>query len=163
MTIDYKNIIQNSIGKTVHNIVRVQTFFNDEEDADGFGDLELTFTDNTNLTLLGVGNADSIAVSNCKITTPKTYNVTENDIVSWKRIGMNDAKYWKSIIGLTLRFVEVKKSSDSFSVRESLTACVLNFDSNFITFYETMSDSTKFFVNKPLPENYRNRIAETIK
>jgi hypothetical protein len=80
--------IKNCIGKTVSDIARVQYYYNDQEDQDGFGDLEITFSDSSHLTLKGF-DADSIKGENILAEIPKTFKVSDNDIASWKRIDMN--------------------------------------------------------------------------
>ena len=66
--------INNCFGKIVSDITRVQSYFNNEEDTDGFGDLEFKFMDNSYLTLTGLGDAESIVAYNDKIKIPKPYN-----------------------------------------------------------------------------------------
>ena len=74
--------IRSCIGKTVSDIARVQCYFNDHEDEDGFGDLEIKFSDDSYLTLLGIGDAESIKAVNRKAKIPEPFNVADNDVCS---------------------------------------------------------------------------------
>ena len=140
---DTINALKNCIGKTIKNLTRIQSYFNDNEDDDGFGDLELMFTDNSYLTLSGEGDATSIRANNTIAKVPKTFNVTDNDICSWKRIELKEQK-WLKMANQKLESVEVEWES------ESLVACKLNLQNDFITFFENGSDANKFFINEPL-------------
>jgi hypothetical protein len=144
-------VIKNCIGKTVSDIARIQYYYNDREDLDGFGDLEITFIDNSFLTLTGLGDAESIKAISEKADIPKMFNVTDNDVASWKRIDLKGDKEWKKIIGQNLQNAEIIWNIHKELDLETLISCVLFFYRDFITFYETGSDSAKFFVNRPLP------------
>jgi|GEM_PF-3176316 hypothetical protein len=154
--------IRNCVGKTVSDVARVQYYFNDQEDNDGFGDLEITFDDKSHLTLTGIGDAESIKADNKKAEIYKTYNVTENDVASWKRLDLKDDKNWKNIIGQTLQTAEVEWNIYQ-DIDDRIVACVLHFDTDFVTFFETNSDTNKFYVNKPLPLVNRQTKIENIK
>jgi len=126
---------------------RVQYYFNDEEDTDGFGDLELVLDDNTYLTLLGAGDATSIRAANAKANIPEPIKVTDNDEGTWKRHELKEDEDWKILIGQVLISAEVEWMDDR------LIACALHFDSDFLIFYETGADANKFFLNKPFDTN----------
>lgn len=155
--------IKNCIGKTVSDVARVQYYFNDQEDDDGFGDLEITFDDNSFLTLTGIGDAESIKVNNKKAEIHKTYNVTDNDVASWKRLDLKNDQDWKKIIGQTLQTAEAEWFPYP-DIDDRLVACVLHFENDFVSFYETGSDANKFYVNHPLPSvDRKTRIEKIIK
>jgi hypothetical protein len=165
VTRDYTSTIRairNCVGKTVSDVARVQYYFNDQEDNDGFGDLEITFDDNFHLTLTGIGDAESIKADNKKAEIYNTYNVTENDVASWKRLDLKDDKDWKNIIGQTLQTAEVEWNTYQ-DIDDRIVACVLHFDTDFVTFFETNSDTNKFYVNKPLPAVNSQTKIENIK
>jgi hypothetical protein len=84
--------IKNCIGKRVSDVARIQYYFNDQEDSDGFGNLEITFADNSFLTLKGVGDAESIMADNKKGEVYETFNVTDKDIISWRRLDLKNDK-----------------------------------------------------------------------
>lgn len=154
--------ISNVIGKTVSDVARVQYYFNNLEDDDGFGNLEITFSDNSYLTLMGFGDAESIKAQNHKAIIYETFNVNENDVASWKRIDLKNVQDWKKLIGQKLQNAEVEwnlyKDNDN-----RIVACVLRFNTDFVTFYETGSDTNKFYVNKTLPTADRQTRIERIK
>lgn len=142
--------IKNCIGKTVLDISRVQSYFNDIEDSDGFGDLEFHFTDNSFLTLTGIGDAESIKATNGKANIPETFNVTNNDVCSWKRLNLKSDTNWNRIIAQTLNSAEIEWNINNAGDNR-IGACVLQLDSDFITFFETGSDNNKFYINIKLP------------
>lgn len=142
--------IKDCIGKTVSGVARVKYYFNEQEDDDGFGNLEITFSDNSYLTLMGLGDAESIQADNNKAIIYETYNVTDNDVASWKRIDLKSDLDWKQIIGQKLHTAELEWNIYN-EIENRVTACVLHFDTDFVTFYETSSDANKFYVNKKLP------------
>lgn len=152
--------ITNCIGKTVLDVARVQYYFNNQE-SDGFGNLEITFSDNSYLTLMGLGDAESIQADNKKAEIYQTFNVTDNHIASWKRLRLNEDLNWKKIIGQTLKTAEVEWLSYQ-NVEDKLIACVLYFDIDYFIFYETGSDSNKFYVNQSLPLLNRQKRTEKI-
>ncbi len=154
--------IQNCIGKTVMEIARVQTYLNDQEDEDGFGDLEIKFVDNLYLSLVGNGDAETIKADNKKVTEPKSFNVSERDIISWRRVILNEEESWQKIIGQTLYSVEIELKKYR-NIGDQITACSMHFNTDFVTFYETNSDSNKFFVNKTLPKVKGQKRIEIIK
>jgi len=154
--------IKNCIGKTVSGVARVQSFFNDQEDNDGFGDLEITFNDRFFLTLSGIGDAQSIKADNKKAEVYQTYNVTDDDVVSWKRLGFKDNKDWKKIIVQILHKAEVEWFLNP-DTDDRLVACVLHFENDFVSFYETGSDANKFYINQPLATVDRQTRIEEIK
>ena len=134
------------IGKTIAGISRVQYFFNETEDKDGFGDLEITFTDNSFLTLSGAGDDVSIRATNKRSDIAESLKVADNNVCSWKRLDLNDDVKWKTMISQTLKSAEVKWNPTE-KQDEKLVACILKFDKDFISFYETGWDSNKFFIN----------------
>lgn len=142
--------IKNCIGKTVLDISRVQSYFNDIEDSDGFGDLEFHFTDNSFLTLTGIGDAESIKATNEKAHIPEIFNVTDKDFCSWKRLNLKSDTNWNSIIEQTLNSAEIEWKINN-DLDNRIGACVLHFDSDFITFFEKGSDNNKFYINIKLP------------
>ena len=142
--------IRNCIGKVVVDIVRVQYFYNDMEDNDGFGDLEITFVGDFHLTLIGGGDADSMMAENVKADIPKTFRLSDDDIASWKSLDLKEDQNWRKLIGQTLRSAEVEWNTYS-NVPTFLSACVLHFDTDYLTFYKTETDANKFFLNQPLP------------
>ena len=135
--------IKNCIGKIVDDVSRVQYFFNDKENSEGIGDLEFTFSDKHILSLLGIGDAESIKAINVKIDIPIAYNPTDNDVCSWKRIDLKKDKDWNKIVGQTLRKVEVV-----YYLNNYIIACLLHFDDDYILFYETGSDENRFVINE---------------
>ena len=144
------NTIKDCIGKTVLDIFRIQSYFNDKEDTDGFGDLEISFNDNSNLTLTGVGDAESIRADNKKADVPEPFKVTDHDVCSWERIDLKKIEEWKKLIGQTLQTAEVEWNIYE-NQDDRLIGCILRFETDFITFYETGSDANKFFVNELIP------------
>jgi hypothetical protein len=145
------NAIKTCLGKTVCGIGRIQSYFNGNENEDGFGDLEIRFEDNSFLTLTGMGDADSIKAVNESAIIPEPFRVNENQFIFWKRIDLKSEWDWMKIIGQKLHNAEVEWNIYT-NIENNITACVLYFDSDFVTFYETGSDANKFFVNKKLPE-----------
>jgi len=154
--------IQNCIGKTVLGVARVQTYLNDQEDEDGVGDLEIKFVDNSFLSLTGKGDAETIKADNKKLTEPKSFNVSETEIISWRRVELNEEESWKKIIGQTLHSVEIELKKYR-NIGDQITACSMQFNTDFVTFYETNSDMNKFFVNKALPKVEGQKRIEIIK
>lgn len=142
--------IKNCIGKTVSDIARVQSYFNDHENNEGFGDLEFTFTDSSHLTLKGFGDSESIYADNKKAEIYKTFKVTDTDISTCKLLDLKEDLAWNKIVGQTLQKAEVEWSKYDH-IDDRLSACILRFDNDFVIFYETNSDTTKFYLNKPLP------------
>ncbi len=142
--------IQNSIGKTVFAISRIQSYFNDQEDEDGMGDLVFTFSDQTYLTLTGVGDAESIKAFNDPAKIHAPFKVTEDDVCSWKRLDLTDDKERGILIGQKLQAARLEWNTYA-DLEDRIGACVLHFERAYVTFYETNSDSNRFFVNKPLP------------
>ncbi len=154
--------IRNCIGKTVSGVTRVQYYFNDQEDEDGLGDLEITFSDNFYLTLMGLGDAESIQADNNNAIIYETFNVTENDVASWKRLDLTSEQDWKKLIGQKLKTAEVEWNLHQDNDNR-IVACILHFDSDFVTFYETGSDANKFYVNETLSVVDRQTKIEIIK
>ena len=142
--------IKNCIDKTVSDVSRIQYYFNDREDSDGFGNLEFHFTDSSFLTLAGIGDAESIEAVNEKANLPKTFNLTDDNVCSWKRLNLKDDPNWNKIIYQTLKFAEIEYTI--FRGDNRISACILHFDTDFITFFETGSDSNKFYINEQLPK-----------
>jgi hypothetical protein len=83
-------------------------------------------------------------------------------VASWKRLDLKDDKNWKNIIGQTLQTAEVEWNIYQ-DIDDRIVACVLHFDTDFVTFFETNSDTNKFYVNKPLPLVNRQTKIENIK
>lgn len=156
------NAITNCISKTVSDVARVQYYFNDKEDDDGLGNLEITFSDNSYLTLTGTGDAESIKAYNNNAIIYETFNVTENDVASWKRLDLKNEQDWKKLIGQKLQTAEVEWNIYQ-DIDNRIVACVMHFDTDFVTFYETGSDACKFYVNKTLPAVDRQTRVEIIK
>lgn len=142
--------IRSCIGKNVSSIARIQYYFNNVEDDDGYGDLEIIYNDSSYLTLSGIGDAESIKAHNQKAIIPETFHVTENDIASWKRIDLSKNEDWLKVIGQTLNKANVIWNTYNHT-EGKLTACVLFFENDYISFYETNSDTNKFYINKPVP------------
>lgn len=143
------NAFRNCIGKVVSDISRVQTFINDQEDEDGFGDLQIQFTDNSYLTLTGIGDAESINANNEKAKIYEPYDITDNRVIIWKLLSLTDHQDWKKIIGQKLEKVEVEWIIHP-NGENNIDACVLYFEIDFISFYETHSDANEVHVNVPL-------------
>jgi hypothetical protein len=156
------NSIKNCIGKRVSDVARIQYYFNDEEDSDGFGNLEITFADNSFLTLKGVGDAESIMADNKKAEVYEAFNVTDTDIASWKRLDLKGHKEWQKIIGQTLENVELEWFL-YITTYDRLAACTLYFNTDDVTFFETGSDANEFYVNKPLKVVDRKKRTEKLK
>lgn len=149
---------RNCIAKVVSDISRVQYYFNDQEDEDGLGDLQIKFTDNSYLTLSGIGDAESIKAVNEKAKIYETFEVSDNNVASWKLLCLSDHQDWKKIIGQKLQKVEVEWIIYEPN-ENNISACILYFDTDYISFYGTNSDTTNFSVNVPLPEiNVETRI-----
>jgi len=139
--------IKNCIGKTISDISRVQYYFNEKENEEGDGILEFSFNDNSYLTLTELGDGESMLAYNEKANIPDTsFNVTDKDVCSWKRLDLKEDRDWKKIIGQTLQATEIIWDKNNFG--DSLVACILHFDSDFVTFYATYSDDTKFLINE---------------
>ncbi len=143
--------IKNCIGKVVSEVARVQYYFNDQEDDEDFGDLEIKFTDNTYLTLTGIGDAESIKAENKEAEIYDAYNVTDNDVASWKRLDLKADREWNKIIGQILKTAEVEWNIYENN-EDKITACILKFETDFVSFYETNSDNNRFYVNQPIPK-----------
>jgi len=135
--------IRRSMDKTILDISRIQSYFNGIEDLDGLGDLEFIFTDNSLLSLTGMGNAESVEATNSLVRLPETFNVSNNDICSWKRLNIKNDQTWKKIIGQTIQSAEV-----IWKYKEYPIAFILRFHSDFLLFYETESDATHFLFNE---------------
>lgn len=120
------------------------------EDNDGFGDLEITFAGDLHLTLKGGGDADSMMAENVKADIPKSFHVTDDDIASWKRMDLKEDQNWRKLIGQKLRSADVEWDTYS-DVPTFISACILHFDTDHLTFYITGKDANKFFLNQPLP------------
>src|ERR1017187_2349935 len=114
--------IKNCIGKSVLNIARVQSFINDEENTDGFGDLEIIFKDNSYLTLSGIGDGESIRAVNKVANIPIAFDISDTKIVSWKRLDMKQNEGWKEIIEQTLLSIELFWHTTQFS-DDTLISC----------------------------------------
>ncbi len=145
------NAIKNCIGKTVSGLSIGMYYYNNEVDDEYSGNLEISFSDNSYLTLMGLGDAESIKADNNKGITFDTFNVTENDVLSWKWNDLKNEKEWKMLIGQKLQKAELvwNKYQDN---ENRLGACVLYFEIDFVAFCETGSDTNKFYINKKLPE-----------
>lgn len=142
--------IRNCIGKSVLGISRIQYYFNDEENQDGFGDLEISVSDDLFLTLTRHGDAESIKAKNIRATTYESFYVNEVDVASWKRLDLTSEQEWRNLIGQKLKSAEVEWNLYE-TIEDRITACVLHFEKDFLTFYETGSDETKFYLNTELP------------
>jgi hypothetical protein len=59
---------------------------------------------------------------------------------------------WGKIIGQTLKSGEVEWD---IHFNESITACIVHFDTDYLSFYGTGTDANKFYINKPLPLSER--------
>ncbi len=152
------NAFRNCIAKVVSDISRAQYYFNDQEDKDGLGDLQIKFTDNSYLTLSGIGDAESIKAVNEKAKIYEAFEVSDNNVASWKLLCLSDHQDWKKIIGQKLQKVEVEWIIYEPN-ENNISACILYFDTDYISFYGTNSDTTNFSVNVPLPEiNVETRI-----
>jgi hypothetical protein len=146
-----KQAIENCFGKTVSGISRIQNFFNNIEDRDGLGDLLIHFDTDCFLRLQNYGDAESIMAENSQGEVPESFYVFEEDFISFKLINMNDNNDWKKLMGQKLLQANIEwlKHPDN---SKSLIAVVLYFDKDYISFYHGNSDSTEFYVNKPLPK-----------
>ena len=142
--------IRNCIGKVVIDVARVQYFYNDMEDNEGYGDLEIIFARDFHLTLSGGRNPDSMTAENLKADIPSSFHVSDDDIASWKRLGLKEDQDWKKLVGQTLRYADVEWDTYS-NAPTFISACVLHFDTDYLTFYVTGTDANKFFLNQPLP------------
>ena len=111
---------------------------------------------------MGIGDAQSIKADNKKAEVYQTYNVTDDDVVSWKRLGFKDNKDWKKIIVQILHKAEVEWFLNP-DTDDRLVACVLHFENDFVSFYETGSDANKFYINQPLATVDRQTRIEEIK
>ena len=146
------NAIKNCIGKTVFGLAYGMYYFNDETDDECSCNLEISFSDNSYLTLMGLGDGESIKADNHKGITFNTFNVTEYDVLSWKWTDLMNEKEWQMLIGQKLQKVDLvcNKYQDG---EKRLSACVLYFDNDFVTYYEIGFDTTRFHLNKKLPDN----------
>jgi hypothetical protein len=151
ITINTKSItaIKNCIGMSIFNIARVQSFFNDKENEDGFGDLEIVFKDNLYLTLSGIGDGESIKAENKEADIPIGFDISDSLFISWKLLDMKQNEKWKEMIGQTLIAIELFYHKNQIS-DDTLISCILYFNKDFINFYRTCSDDNKFFFNERL-------------
>ena len=137
------NALINCLGKTVLDVSRVQYYFDEKEYIDGFGDLEFTFTDNTHLSISGVGDAETIKALNDKLVVPEPFNVTDINVASWRRLDLKREIAWNKLIGQKIQYIEIIWKWDKY-----IKGCIIYLNIDFLIFYETESDTNKCHINE---------------
>jgi hypothetical protein len=142
------NALLNCFKKTILDVNRVQSYFNDEENIDGHGDLEFIFEDNSYLTLSGVGDAESIRATNDKAIVHEPLEVSDQDICSWQKHNMKIETLWNKLIGQKVQRIEI--IWNNYGNNKCLKGCIIHLDIDIIQFYETESDTNHFYINESL-------------